>query len=84
VKFSKQTWDQLKNITADELIKSLEKDNWKKDVSSGAELIYRKSDGRSVSIHYHPQKIYGPKLLKSLLIDIGWSEKDMRKLELIK
>jgi len=26
VKFSKQTWDQLKNITADKLIKALEKD----------------------------------------------------------
>ena len=56
MKFSKQTWDQLKNITADELIKSLEKDNWKKDLSSVAELIYRKSDGRRVSIHYHLKK----------------------------
>jgi len=46
VKYSKQIWDQLKNITADNLIKTLEKDNWKKDVSSGAELIYRKSDGK--------------------------------------
>jgi len=84
VKLSKQTWDQLKNITADKLIKSLEKDNWQKDVSNGAEMIYRSPDGRRVSIHYHPQKTYGPKLLKSLLNDIGWSEKDMLKLKLIK
>ena len=67
MKLSKQTWDQLKNITADKIIKALEKDNWQNDVPSGAEMIYRKPDGRRVSIHYHPQKIYGPKLLKSLL-----------------
>ncbi len=27
---------------------------------------------------------YGPKLLKGLLADIGWEEKDLRRLKLIK
>ena len=35
-------------------------------------------------IHYHPRKTYGPKLLKALLADIGWSEADMRRIKLIK
>jgi hypothetical protein len=39
---------------------------------------------RRVQIHYHPQKTYGPKLLKDILGDIGWSEQDMRKIKLIK
>jgi predicted RNase H-like HicB family nuclease len=37
-----------------------------------------------VTIHYHPKKTYGAKLLKGLLEDIGWSEEDMERLQLIK
>jgi len=83
--FPKQVWDQLKNITADELIKALVKDGWVHDESSGAIQVYRHVDtGQRVTIHYHPQKTYGPKLLKGLLADIGWSIEDMKRLKLIK
>jgi len=82
--FSKNVWNQLKNLTADKLIQALENDGAKKDETSGAEQIYHYPDRRRVSIHFHPQKTYGPKLLKALLSDIGWSEKDMRRLKLIK
>jgi len=37
-----------------------------------------------VVIHYHPRKTYGPGLLKGLLADIGWDEKDLKRLKLIK
>lgn len=84
MKYPSHIWKQLKNITADELIKALDKDNWQRDITRGAEQIYRHPDGRRVSIHYHPQKTYRPKLLKSLLNDISWSEKEMKKLKLIK
>ena len=50
----------------------------------GATQGYRHSDGRRIVIHVHPKKTYGPGLLKDLLGDIGWSEKEMRKLKLIK
>jgi len=47
--------------------------------------IYLSSDkSRRVSIHYHGKKTFGPKLLKELLADIGWSEGQMRKLKLCK
>ncbi len=39
---------------------------------------------KRVSIHYHPKKTYGPKLLKKLLRQIGWTEDDLRRLKLIK
>ena len=39
---------------------------------------------RSVTIHYHPGKTYGAKLLKGLLEDIGCSTADMKRLKLIK
>lgn len=77
-------WNQIKNITAEQLIKALEKDGWKKDESRGAVLVYRHSDRRRITVHYHPKKTYGPNLLKSLLSDIGWNEQDFVRLKLIK
>ena len=84
MKLPKSVWAQLKNKTADDLISALQKDNWRLDKTRGAEQIYLHPDGRRVSIHYHPRKTYRPKLLKALLKDIGWTEKDMRRLKLIK
>jgi len=37
-----------------------------------------------VSIHYHPGKTYGPKLLQALLDDTGWNILDLRRLKLVK
>jgi predicted RNA binding protein YcfA (HicA-like mRNA interferase family) len=84
MRYSKNVWQQLKNITADELIRALERDDWVRDIGVGAELIYRSNDGRIVSIHYHPRKTYGPGLLKGLLEDIGWTEEDLRRLKLVR
>ncbi|OGO17580.1 MAG: hypothetical protein A2Z15_08545 [Chloroflexi bacterium RBG_16_50_11] len=82
--FSKQAWDQLKNKTADDLISALKKDGAIFDTSNGAARVYRFTDGRRVTIHYHPHKTYGPNLLKALMDDIGWTEKDLRRLKMIK
>lgn len=84
MKYPKPVWDQLKNKSVDDLIAALVRDDWVLDETRGAEQVYRHPDGRRVSIHYHPKKTYGRKLLKSLLEDIGWTERDMRKLKLIK
>jgi predicted RNA binding protein YcfA (HicA-like mRNA interferase family) len=81
--FAPHVWAQLKNLTCDEIIAALKKDGWSQDTGKGSERIYRKPPNR-VSIHYHPQKTYGPKMLKGLLDDIGWTEAQMRKLKLIK
>ena len=77
-------WDQLKNLTADELIRALERDGWIRRRSKGAIFIYEHPDGRQASIHYHPHKTFGPSFLKSLLADIGWTEDDLGRLTLIK
>ena len=81
--FSKSVWDQLKNITPKEVISALERDGWVKDVTRGATRAYYK-EGQRVVIHYHPKKTYGPGILKGILGDIGWSEKDLSRLKLIK
>jgi len=64
------------------------KDGYRKDpASSDATIAFIKAGSagsKRVVIHYHPRKTYGPKLLKALLADIGWSEADMRRVKLIK
>jgi len=86
--FSPNVWNQLKNTTADELIKALLRDGWVKDpASNDATIAYLKktpAGNKRIVIHYHPKKTYGPKLLKALIEDIGWEEDGLRALKLIK
>ena len=83
--FTKNVWAQLKGKTADQLISALLKDGFILDGIVRTERVYRHSDGRKVTIHYHTgNKSYGRGLLKALLEDTGWSENDMRRLKLIK
>ena len=81
---SKRAWDQIKSVTSGELARALDKDGWSKVKSTRNQHLYRHEDGRRVSLHYHPDKTYGPNLLKDLLRDIGWTEADMKRLKLIK
>lgn len=39
---------------------------------------------RRVVLHVHPGKSFGPRLLRALLDDIGWSEDDLVRLRLIR
>ncbi len=86
--FSPNVWNQLKNVTADDLMSALARDRSVLDNTHGAVLVYVKRDAGGsrarVAIHYHPRKTYGPKLLRGLLDDIGWTESDLRRLKLIK
>ena len=84
--YSKQIWDQLKSLTPKDLIGALQRDNWECVRTQGAIQTFRHPDRRIVAIHLHKSKKYGygPKLLKGLLANIGWSEKDLRRLKLIK
>jgi predicted RNA binding protein YcfA (HicA-like mRNA interferase family) len=82
--FSKQTWDQLKNKTAKDLMLALSKDGAVNDMTRGAVQVFRYPNGKRITIHYHPSKTYGSKLLRTLIEDIGWTETDLRRLKLVK
>ena len=84
MKYSQNTWNQLKNLSPKELMAALEKDGARPDVSRGAVLVYRYPNGKRVTIHFHPGKSYFRGTLKGLLDDIGWTEDDLRRLKLIK
>jgi predicted RNA binding protein YcfA (HicA-like mRNA interferase family) len=86
VAFSPNVWNQLKNLTADDLIAALVRDGWNRDPSSkGAIRAFIKlgTPNQRTTIHYHPKKTYRPKLLKALIGDIGWTEDDLSRLRLI-
>ena len=84
--FSGNVWNQLENLTADDLIAALEKDGWQRGTGRSAIFAYckRGTTHKRITVHYHPRKTYGPKLLKNLLADIGWTDDDLRRLKLIK
>ncbi|MFQ5664633.1 MAG: type II toxin-antitoxin system HicA family toxin [Terriglobia bacterium] len=85
--FSPNVWNQVKNLTKDQIIRALMRDGWVKDPSSrNATIAYIKhgDPSKRVVIHYHPGETCGPKLLKHLLAVIGWSETDLRRLKLVK
>ena len=79
-----QVWEQLRNKSADELIKALEKDGAVKVGSQGSAQFFKLKSGLKIAIHYHPHKTYGSKMLKHLVSQIGWTEEDLKRLKLIK
>src|SRR5690348_2502309 len=81
--FPRELWQQLKNLTADQLISALRRDGWQADTPSGAiHPFIHPTTRQRVTIHYHPKKTYGEKLLQGLLKDIGWSGDDFVRLGL--
>lgn len=81
--FSRQLWQQLKNLTADQLISALKRDGWRPDQPSGAiHPFINPVTRKRVTIHRHAKKTYGEKLLQGLLKDIGWNEADFIRLGL--
>ena len=82
----RNVWNQLKNITAESLIKALERDGWTSEFKRDAVRGFYKNgiERRRVVIHYHPGKTYGANLLKDLLDDIGWSVEDLKRLKIVK
>lgn len=86
---SENAWQQIRSITAKELIRALERDGWERESKMGATIGFLKGVPGSVTykrivVHFHPNSTYGPKLLKNLLSDIGWDDSDLMRLKLIK
>jgi len=79
-------WAQLRNLTARDLSGALHRDGWVRDTKGGSQYVYRKAGDppRRVSIHMHPGKTYGAKMLQAVLEDIGWSIEDLRRVKLIR
>lgn len=92
--FPPNVWNQIKNLTKDDIIEALIRDGYTKDpASKDATITYIKplptpdktgTKNKRVVIHYHQGQNCGPKILKFLLADIGWTIEDLRRVKLIK
>lgn len=62
---------KLPRITAQKIIKVLERSGFSLVRQSGSHKIYKSSNGKRVTVPFHGEKILHPKVLKSILKDSG-------------
>jgi len=70
----------LPKVTADEIIRVLEKVGFAQARQSGSHKIYRSSAGKRVTVPYHKGKVLHPKVLASILKDADLSREEFKKL----
>ncbi|HPJ85209.1 MAG TPA: type II toxin-antitoxin system HicA family toxin [Methanothrix sp.] len=72
--------DKLPRVTADEVIRALERAGFTLVRQSGSHRIYRNEEGARITIPYHSNKILHPKVLKSILKDADLTADEFRNL----
>ena len=65
--------EKLPRVTANEMIKIVEKMGFHFLRQSGSHKIYKNNEGKRVTIAYHSGKILHPKTIKSIIVDVGIS-----------
>lgn len=75
--------ETLRGITARQLIRALEKDDFVLKRTRGSHRIYRHADGRRVVVAYHhPGDTFPLGTLRATIGDAGWSDADLDRLGL--
>jgi predicted RNA binding protein YcfA (HicA-like mRNA interferase family) len=72
--------EKLPRVTANEMIKIIERLGFHLSRQSGSHKIYKNDEGKRVTIAYHSGKILHPKMVKSILADVGLSVDDFKKI----
>ena len=74
-----------RGVSARQLTKALREDGFRLTRSRGSHRIYRHPDGRRVVVAYHRLSDTFPiATLRSMIADTGWTEDDLRRLDLLK
>ena len=71
---------RLPRVTADEVIRVIEKIGFTLARQSGSHRIYRSSAGKRITVPYHKGKILHPKVLASILKDANLSREEFKNL----
>ena len=71
---------RLPRVTADKIIRVLEKAGFTIARQSGGHKIYKSSTGKRVTVPCHKGKIIHPKVLMSILKDANLSREDLENL----
>jgi predicted RNA binding protein YcfA (HicA-like mRNA interferase family) len=72
--------EKLQRVTANEIIKIVEKLGFHFSRQSGSHKIYKNDEGKRVTIPYHSGKILHPKVVKSILVNAGLSVDEFKKM----
>ena len=72
--------EKLPRVTANEMIKIVEKLGFRFSRQSGSHKIYKNDEGKRITIAYHSGKILHPKVVKSILADAGLSVDEFKKM----
>jgi len=72
--------EKLPRVTAEEVIKVLERVGFSFARQSGSHKIYKNQEGKRVTVPYHARKILHPKVLKSILRDAGLTVERFKEL----
>lgn len=72
--------EKLPRVTANEMIKIVEKLGFHFSRQSGSHKIYKNDEGKRVTIPYHSGEILHPKVVKSVLVDAGLSVDEFKKM----
>ena len=71
---------RLPRVTADEVIRVIEKVGFTLARQSGSHRIYKSSAGKRITVPYHKGKILHPKILASILKDADLSREEFKNL----
>ena len=71
---------RLPRVTADEVIKALEKSGFSLSRQSGSHKIYKNAQSKRVTIPYHRGEVLHPKVLRSILRDAELSVEEFLEL----
>ena len=86
--YSKRVWDQLNNKTVQDIQKAMKRDGWVLEDGNRGPPAYhnpnKPPNANRIVLHVHPKQVKGPKVLKKILDDLGWTEQDMLDLKLVK
>ena len=72
--------EKLPRVTANEMIKIVEKLGFHLSRQSGSHKIYKNDKGKRVTIAYHSGKTLHPKIIKNILVDVGISVDEFKNL----
>jgi predicted RNA binding protein YcfA (HicA-like mRNA interferase family) len=72
--------EKLPRVTANEMIKIVEKLGFRFTRQSGSHKIYKNAEGKRVTISYHGRKILHPKIVRNILVDTGISVDEFKKM----
>ena len=79
-------WASLRSLTARQIVNALARDGFTLRNQSGSHQRYRHPDGRRVTVSFHRAgQTFPPKTLRSMIEEQArWSERDLKRLKLIR